>query len=67
MVAVMEGHRPAPPIDQLAQALLELDWITYHLAALEASLPRRLAGLAGDLAKRIRMARVSIFPEGETG
>jgi hypothetical protein len=63
LVAMLEGRPPAPPIDQLAQGLLEVDWIVYRLAALERDLPRRLAARAGELANAIRRARRRLFPE----
>lgn len=63
LVATLEGDRPAPPEDQLVQGLLEIDWIVYRIASLERDLPRRLAGRAGQLALRIREARVQLFPE----
>ncbi len=63
IVATLEGERAAPAVDQLAQGLLEIDWIVYRLAALERDLPRRLAGRAAELARRIREARMQLFPE----
>ncbi len=65
LVAVMEGEPAAPPIDQLAQGLLELDWLAYRLEALERELPRRLAGRASELGSRVRSARRRLFPEIE--
>ena len=62
LVATMEGERPAPAEDQLAQGLLEIDWLAYRLAKLERDLPRRLAGPAAELARRIREARLALFP-----
>jgi hypothetical protein len=62
LVATMEGEVAAPAEDQLAQGLLEVDWIAYRLANLERDLPRRLAGAAGELARRIREARLALFP-----
>lgn len=61
----MEGEPAAPPIDQLAQGLLELDWLAYRLEALERELPRRLAGRASELGSRVRSARRRLFPEIE--
>ncbi len=63
IVATLEGEQAAPAVDQLAQGLLEIDWIVYRLAALERDLPRRLAGRAAELARRIREARMQLFPE----
>ncbi len=62
LVATMEGEPAAPPEDQLVQGLLELDWIVFRLAMLERDLPRRLAGRAAQLARRIREARAQLFP-----
>ena len=63
IVATLEGDQAAPAEDQLAQGLLEIDWIVYRLAALERDLPRRLAGRAAELARRVREARLQLFPE----
>jgi hypothetical protein len=65
LIATLEGEPAAPAEDQLAQGLLEVDWIAYRLAMLERDLPRRLAGPTGDLARRIREARQVLFPEIE--
>ncbi|HXF71496.1 MAG TPA: hypothetical protein VNO79_02670 [Actinomycetota bacterium] len=65
LVHTLEGAQPAPAEDQLAQGLLEVDWISFHLAALERHLPRRLAGRAAELARRMRQARADLFPELE--
>lgn len=65
IVALLEGDQPAPAEDQLAQGLLETDWLGYRLAMLERDLPRRLAGPTGELARRIREARLQLFPEIE--
>lgn len=64
LLAVLDGAAPAPAEDQLAQALLEIDWIAYRLAALERELTRAdLAGRAGALAQHLRHARRQVFPE----
>jgi hypothetical protein len=65
LVALLEGDQPAPAEDQLAQALLEVDWIGYHLEALERDLPPRLGGRASELGRRIREAKRALFPEIE--
>ncbi len=65
LVAVLEGDQAAPAEDQLAQGLLELDWLAYHLASLERDLPPRLGARAADLGRRIRTAKVQLFPELE--
>lgn len=63
-MAVAEGDLPpAPAEDQLAQGLLEADWLAYRLTALERDLPIRLGGRAGELGKRIRAAVRGLFPE----
>jgi len=63
LVASLEGEPAAPSEDQLTQGLLEVDWIVFRFASLERDLPRRLAGRTGELARRIREARVQLFPE----
>lgn len=65
LMAVLDGRQPAPPEDQLAQGLLELDWIAFRFAALEGDLTPRLAGRTGELSKLIRAARRQTFPEIE--
>lgn len=63
LVELLDGREPAPPEDQLAQGLLELDWIAYALAALEKDLAPALGARAAELARRIRLARKAAFPE----
>lgn len=65
LAAALAGAPAAAPIDQLAQGILELDWIVYRLRALERELPTKLAGRAGELAKEVGGARARLFPEIE--
>lgn len=61
VIALASGEAVAPE-EQLAQGLIELDWIAYQIARLERDLPCRLAGRAGELAKGVQAVRARCFP-----
>lgn len=63
LVAALAGEPAAPPVDQLTQGILEVEWLAFRLAKLEPDLPRHLGGRAGELSKRIRAAKADCFPE----
>jgi hypothetical protein len=63
LLATLDGQPPAPAEDQLAQGLLEVEWLSYRLAMLERDLPVRLGGRAAELGKRMREAAHAVFPE----
>lgn len=67
LVAVLNGEPPAPAEDQLAQGILEIDWLAYNIARLEPDLPARLGARAADLAHRLRAARRAVFPDVDGG
>lgn len=62
LVALMEGDSGAPPDAQLAQALLEVSWLSFRLAALERQLAAPVAGSVSLLARLLRDAVRRSFP-----
>jgi hypothetical protein len=59
---MLMGRPPAPPLDQLAQGLLELDAVAWAIRRAGTELPPRLGWRAEELARRVLEAQRELFP-----